>query len=170
MTATPQSQHDAVKSALKEQMVAAQRELEIIEQYEALMKKRTLVITETLPPPVKKTNGASPHPVEDDEFWGNPAPEKKVIGVSSPPNHASTVPVRPSAASLIRFDQLTKEAAAVQILKEFGKAMPAPAIFSAMKARGHPVKNLNALRSLLEKSAKFTKIGSLWDLAPKAHP
>lgn len=96
--------------------------------------------------------------------------QKKRWLVSPPPsNPVSTVSVRPSAATLIRFDQLTKEAAAVQILEEFGKAMPAPAIFMAMKARGHPVMSANALRSLLQKSSKFINTDGLWSLAPKAH-
>lgn len=123
----PVDSHENKKAALKaeiERGIQAQKELEIIEQYERLM---GIASTE---PPVVAGRGAiwkiKNHPIQ------HPAQELK---------------------------DLTKGDAAAAILKTNGAPMKVRAIFEEMKEAGHPVQDVEALRSLLEKDPRFKRIG-----------
>lgn len=65
------------------------------------------------------------------------------------------------------FKQLTKGDAAAVILEEANRSMKVRLIFEEMKKREHPVQDVDALRTLLEKDKRFMKTGpGEYDLDP----
>ena len=81
---------------------------------------------------------------------------------------AATTPAEtrnPQRESFSAFAQLTKGDAAEQIFRERSDLSVA-ALFDAMHALGHPVKNARSLMSMLSGDARFTpRGGGVWGLA-----
>ena len=149
MSNTLQSKHEALKSTLQAQMLEAKRQREAADA--AVMEaQREMAVIE-----------------QYEELMRRKEQTEVSTQVQAPTPSPLPIPEKqPTEIQDVIFATLTKELAAMAILKEAGAGMRLPVIFEKMKERGHPVLNQNSLRTLMSRSSKFRMIGNgIWGLS-----